>query len=249
MLNSSLIAKIGGKILENPEDLDFTISQFKLLLKKKIIQQIIIIPGGGKFSNFIREIDDKLDIGDDLAHWMAIYAINQSGKMLNKEYPNIEITDNFKELQKFKNPLSIFLPFNYLYQTDELPHSWDVTSDSISLYLAHKLELNECYLIKDVDGIINDKNQVIKELSIMEYKNLKKLDMLANIRTNHEDLKRSKPTDQYSLTLIDKYKITCIILNGTNKKSRILSYFERSKNSDNIYTRINFENKKKRLKF
>ncbi|GAH95686.1 unnamed protein product, partial [marine sediment metagenome] len=38
-----------------------------------------------------------------------------------------------------------------------------VTSDSIAIYFANKLNLNECYLIKDIEGIYSKNNEVIKE--------------------------------------------------------------------------------------
>jgi aspartokinase-like uncharacterized kinase len=236
----SIIVKIGSKILENSDDLESTISQLKILHNKDIFQEIIIIPGGGSYANFVRVLDQKLDIGDDLAHWMAIYAMNFNGKMLNKIYPNIKLFDDFTELQLSKKLISIFLPFNYLYQNDELPHSWDVTSDSITLYLANKLKLTECYLIKDVDGIIDKQNQLLKEITVDDYKDMKKTNKLLNVQKLGKSLKKSQPIDSYSLELIENYAISCIILNGKAEKHTILDYFIKLENENSIYTKINF---------
>jgi len=244
MSNDLILVKIGGKILEKRVDLDSTISQLKVLIEKKIFRKIIIIPGGGSLANFIRGLDDKLKIGDDLAHWAAIYAMDYNGIELSKNYSDLELTNDFIRLQnrlieKSNRFIIIFLPFNFLHQNDELPHRWEVTSDSITLHLACKLNLKECFLIKDVDGIyIKDQSDVIQEISTKEYRNLEKHGKLAEIQTNIVNFKRSKPIDNYMLTLIGKYEITCVILNGTASKSRILNFFTASNQSNKAYTKI-----------
>ena len=240
MRDKTIIIKIGGKILEDPEDLNSTISQLKQLLDKKSIQKIIIIPGGGSYANFVRLIDQKLNIGNDLAHWMAIYAMHHNGYLLSEKYSFIKPFEGFKELELSKELFSIFLPFNYLYQFDELPHSWDVTSDSITLYFAHKLELKECYFIKDVDGIINKENLVLREITAKGYKNLKKTNKLLDLQEVGGSMKKSQPIDSYSIDLIQNYKISCILLNGKAEKNTILNYFNKSENKHSIYTKINF---------
>ena len=52
-----------------------------------------------------------------------------------------------------KKGVHIALPYEMLKANDELPHSWDVTSDTIAAWIALKIG---CPLIKatDVDGII-----------------------------------------------------------------------------------------------
>jgi len=221
MQHNKAVFKIGGKILENSKNLECTISQLKKLYEDNTLQKIIIIPGGGSYANFIRSLDKKLVLGDDLAHWMAIFSMDYNGKDLKLLFP-------------------IFLPYNYLKKKDELPHSWDVTSDSIAIYIANKLNLNECYLIKDIEGIHNKNNEVIKEISTIQYRELKKSGGLVEIGLNQYNLKKSKPIDSYLLTLIDKYKISCILLNGTLKNSRIINYFKNNELENQVYTKINF---------
>ncbi len=243
MTNKKIIVKLGGNILENLENLNCTINQLKqLAYDKNLIQKIIIIPGGGTFANFIRKIDKKLKLGDDLAHWSAIYAMDYNGLELHKRYPDILLINDYDKLlnnlsEPEANLVCVFLPFNYLFKTDKLPHSWDVTSDSITLYLAHKLELNDCYLIKDIDGIfIKGQNQIIREISTRNYEDLKKSNKLKNIGDKFKEFKKSKPLDSHVIKLVDKYKIPCIILNGT--RSRVLSYFDKYQNNEGIYTKI-----------
>jgi len=240
MQHNKAVFKIGGKILENNKNLEFTISQLKKLYEDNTLQKIIIIPGGGSYANFIRNIDKKLILGDDLAHWTAIFSMDYNGKDLNRKFPDFECIDDFEIIQRAKRIFCIFLPYNYLKKKDELPHSWDVTSDSIAIYIANKLNLNECYLVKDIEGIHNNNNEVIKEISTIQYRELKKSGRLAEIGLNQDNLKKSKPIDPYLLTLIDKYKISCILLNGTLQNSRIINYFKNIELENQVYTKIKF---------
>ena len=239
MLYHSIIVKIGGKILENKENFESTIAQFKHICENDIVQKIIIIPGGGTYANFVRKIDEKISIGDELSHWMAIFAMNCNGIELSQKYNDIKYFDNLGELKKSNGRIVIFLPYDFINQRDELLHSWDVTSDSIALYIAHHLGLKECFLIKDIDGIISNKNKILRELTTSEYKNLKNTNKILTINTNQEEIKDSQPIDSYVINLINKYNINCIILNGTSNKKRIITFFEKSEDdSKRVYTKI-----------
>ncbi|MHA1256774.1 MAG: amino acid kinase family protein, partial [Promethearchaeota archaeon] len=195
MLYHSIIVKIGGKILENKENLESTIAQFKHICENDIVQKIIIIPGGGTYANFVRKIDEKISIGDELSHWMAIFAMNCNGIELSQKYNDIKYFDNLGELKKSNGRIVIFLPYDFINQRDELLHSWDVTSDSITVYIAHQLGLKECFLIKDIDGIISNKNKILRELTTSEYKNLKNTNKILTINANQEEIKDSQPID------------------------------------------------------
>lgn len=238
------LVKIGGSILENQNAISSTILQLdKLLHKGKRCKNFIIITGGGSFANFVRYIDNKLNIGNDLAHWEAILSMDLNAEGLHKQFPSTSICDNFSGLTKkmnensSKHHLLIFKTFNYLYKKDILPHSWNITSDSIALHIAFQLGLKKCYLIKDVDGIINVKGDIIKELSVDEFRMLKESKKLAEVDSNAENLKeQSIPIDSYSLKLIDEYGIPCVILNGSPSKQRILQYFT---NNQTLYTSLN----------
>jgi len=239
MLYHSIIVKIGGKILENKENLESTIAQFKHICENNIVQKIIIIPGGGTYANFVRRIDEKISIGDELSHWMAIFAMNCNGIELSQKYNDIKYFDNIRELKKSNERIVIFLPYDFINQRDELLHTWDVTSDSIALYIAQHLGFKACFLIKDIDGIISSTNEILRELTTSEYNNLKNTNKILTIDTNQEEIKDSQPIDSYVINLINKYNVYCIILNGSSNKKRIITFFDESENDSNrIYTKI-----------
>jgi len=233
------VFKIGGKILENSNNIESTFSQLAQLFEKEILQKIIIIPGGGSFANFVRSLDEVLHIGDDLAHWIAIYSMNYNGIMLNRKYPDLENIEKLKTFQNAKQIFCIFLPYSFLREDDTLPHNWDVTSDSIALYVANKLKLSQCFLIKNIDGIFNIDKELIKSISTFKYNELKSSNQLANIIEDDSNVKKSKPIDPYLLKLIEKYKTPCYILNGRSNNQRIVEFFNSAvPDEKKIYTKI-----------
>ncbi|MFW9971874.1 MAG: hypothetical protein ACFFDF_16925 [Candidatus Odinarchaeota archaeon] len=219
------VFKIGGKILEDFENMQSTISQLKQLYDENVIDKIVVIPGGGSFANFIRKIYCELKFTEEIAHWMGIISMNYNGLELSKKFPNLEVVENYNRLKEISKIFCIFLPYEFIRENDKLPHSWDVTSDSISLFIAKELGLNECYLIKDVDGILNSKNQLIKEISTPEFNNIKESGSINNSLSKDEELKKkTTPVDPYAKILIENYKIACVILNGSKNSSRILNF-------------------------
>lgn len=234
------IFKIGGSILENPESLKNTISQLSRLVQERLIKQVIIIPGGGLYANFIRELDKKLGIGSTMAHWMAIYAMDYNGNIIGQQYPSIKLIENFEVLMKNEDDICLFLPFKHLKLLDPLPHSWDITSDAISLYVTNELQLKQTFLIKDVDGIIDQNNKVLKSLTSSNYSKLKKSGKLARIESNGNQIKHSKPLDNYCIKIIEKYRISCVLLNGAINDSRIYLFFASNNELNKTYTEITF---------
>jgi hypothetical protein len=232
-MRKTALVKIGGSILKNKEAITSTISQLTALQNKmKGFRNIIIIPGGGSYANLIRYIDKRLKIGDIMAHWEAILCMDKNAEDLHKQFPSTLLCEEFSELsEKIKenvkdSQLIIFKPFKYLYETDRLPHSWKVTSDSIALHIAFELALEKCFLIKNVDGIIDREGKVIKSLTVKNFKSLKESKNLADIGKNaYKQKQQSTPIDSYCLKLIERYKIPIVILNGTPGHPRITQFF------------------------
>lgn len=235
MVERGGIFKIGGKLFEDEKSLRNIIMQLRDLYDSKIFDKIIIIPGGGKLANFVRLVDQKLELGSDLSHWMAILAMDINGKLISHS-SKIKCTTDLKEIEEMETIFTVFLPYSFLRENDMLPHDWQVTSDSITLYLSHVMKFNTCYLIKDVDGILLSDGHLKKNLTTEEYMELKKENKLLN---NMERLKKSQPIDNYLPTIIDKFKIPCVVLNGLNKA--ISNFFNHQIDQEHnaIFTKLN----------
>jgi len=104
---------------------------------------LLIVPGGGAFANTVR----AAGLDDETAHWQAIAAMEKYGRYTSAF--GLPLTEKLAVPEK---PV-IFLPLRSLRERDPLPHSWDVTSDTISAWVAAELGL-DLLLLKSVDGIM-----------------------------------------------------------------------------------------------
>lgn len=155
-----ILVKIGGSLYHTKAltKIEKTIN----MLKSSV--QIIIVPGGGPFADLARKSYKNFNLDEDSAHWMAIAAMDQYGWLLNGLSMGIVADSIYQvsELLRERRPV-IFLPYNFLYHKDPLPHSWQVTSDSISAYLAEIFQPDLFVLLKPVDGFFQEKNESEKK--------------------------------------------------------------------------------------
>jgi len=132
--NSPLIVKVGGSLHNRIPDLVPILNASK--------RPLFIIPGGGPFADIVRQVRAH----NDASHWMAIAAMEQYGWFISSF--GMLTTDRITLPLK----TTVFLPYHYLRLTDVLPHTWDVTSDTIAAWIAGTLHL-DLLLLKSVDGI------------------------------------------------------------------------------------------------
>jgi hypothetical protein len=131
---SPLIVKVGGSLYNQIPDIA------PILIASD--RPLFLIPGGGPFADLVRQVR----VNNDAAHWMAIAAMEQYGWFISSF--GILTTD------RIAVPLTttLLLPYRCLRLTDILPHTWDVTSDTIAAWVAGTLHL-DLLLLKSIDGI------------------------------------------------------------------------------------------------
>jgi hypothetical protein len=105
---------------------------------------LLIVPGGGVFADAVRSSASAADA--DAAHWMACAAMDQYGWMIAAE----GLTTSSRITAPKKT--AVLLPYCALRRHDPLPHSWDVTSDTIAAWVA-KTAGCDLLVLKSVDGI------------------------------------------------------------------------------------------------
>ena len=130
-----LVVKLGGRLHNQIPEI------VPLLCKSE--RPLLVVPGGGLFAYAVRQEH----VADDAAHWMAIAAMEQYAWVIASH--GMRTTDILAVPEK----TAVFLPYISMRQYDPLPHSWDVTSDSIAAWIAAELGI-ELLVLKSVDGII-----------------------------------------------------------------------------------------------
>jgi aspartokinase-like uncharacterized kinase len=135
-----ILIKLGGSLIQRARTIIIDLIEYT----NSTDESIIVVPGGSIFADTVRRVNP----GEDAAHWMAVLAMEQYGYYLAdgtaaQLIDNLEITDK---------GTYILLPYRILKEKDELPHTWDVTSDTIAAWVA--LQLGARFIkVTDVDGI------------------------------------------------------------------------------------------------
>ena len=145
------IVKVGGSLFP-PEQ---TSSRLHELLTSLDDRRILIIMGGGAGADAVRRLDRAHNIGDERAHHLAIAAMDANAVRLSQALPHATIvTDRIQARAAWAGDrLPILLASRFL-QTEEqsadnvLPRSWNVTSDSIAAWTAHRWPSSHLVLAK-----------------------------------------------------------------------------------------------------
>lgn len=211
------VVKIGGSLF--PE------RAFKLC-QALIGRDVLVICGGGELANILRKYDGKVKFSSTAAHRSAILCMDLLGILLVDKVPDtreVRSLNEFEEVIKEKR-LPILIPSAILFKDDPLEHSWRVTSDSLSLYIAHQLKA-KLLIATDVDGIYNgqpsqDGAQLINNISAK-----KLLDF------------GETSVDEFLAKLLLQYQSSCYVVNGKYPE-RVLSVIDGRSDKDNKYTFI-----------
>lgn len=129
-----LVVKVGGSLFDRTASL--------IDIFQEIGRPVLIVPGGGKFADLVR----RLNVSDNAVHWMAIAGMEQFGWYIASH--GVPATSEIA----LPEEVTVLLPYCALRRADPLPHSWDVTSDTIAAWVARELSL-DLLLLKSVDGI------------------------------------------------------------------------------------------------
>lgn len=139
------VIKLGGSLADYPDDL----RRWLKALAEAGKGRMVIVPGGGIFAAAVREAQKKWGFDDTAAHAMGLRAMEQYGLMLCGMQKDLIPTRTEVEIRKAlqENQVPVWLPVQTL-ASEDLPPSWDVTSDSLAAWLARRLGAERLVLVK-----------------------------------------------------------------------------------------------------
>ncbi len=216
------VLKVGGSLAGYPASLRKLCKELAIFAED---HEILIVPGGGRFADVVRDFDKSYGLSNTVAHKMAIIAMDQFGLFLSDITPNSYVSYS---LEKVKNSpsgtLPIFLPSRFIFRKDPLEHSWDVTSDSIAAYIAGIVHAKKLILVTDIDGIFTEDPKKNLDAKLIT-------DVSANQLLSWN---RRTSVDRTLPKILLKTKLNCYVVNGKHPK-RIRAVLE---NEKSIYTHI-----------
>ncbi len=213
MVGKLVFLKICGIALDSPASRESIVIGLKALAAARPDDLFYVICGGGKPVDSLREqfSSDPDHVhrewlersGDavspaEAAHWLAIAIMDERAKTMQEECRGVENL--------------VFPPVTRLLREREghLPRSWEVTSDSITYWLAVALACDPAFpvivLLKEVDGILktqNPKESLPRRTLIVPGKLVRRI--LVHDGHPHPALP-SYPFDEYLFGLVDEFQ-------------------------------------------
>ena len=197
------VVKVGGSLAEMPEQLIALCAKLSALARN---YGLVMVPGGGRFADVVRDSDERFNLSSGVSHRMAILGMDQFGMLLAQITPNSCATYSLEDARQLAETVAvpIFLPSRLLFKEDPLKNSWDVTSDSIAAYVAGKLQAAKLVLVTDVDGVFTEDPKTNKDAVLMEQVSPEEL-LKLNKRTS---------VDRFLAGLLAESPVDCYVVNG-----------------------------------
>jgi aspartokinase-like uncharacterized kinase len=197
------VIKVGGSLAEDPERLRALCAKLGEFAKK---YAIVVVPGGGRFADVVRDFDKRFTLSGEIVHRMAVLGMDQFGLLLSQIIPNSCATYLLSDARQLSEigVVPVFLPSRLMFREDPLENSWDVTSDSISAYVASRLHAAKVVLVTDVDGVFTEDPK-------------RHADAVLIGRLSAEELlklKQRTSVDRYLPKLLLESPIDCYVVNG-----------------------------------
>ena len=159
---SVTVYKVGGSLF-GLRDLS---GRLVSLLRSRPAERPLLVAGGGQAANLVREWDRTHHLGQEKAHWLALDAMSLNALFLSRLLPGGRVVRSRDEAQRAWSEGQIpvlnaaaFLRAHESSGSEMLPHSWDVTSDSIAAFAAIHWPAERLVLLKSISQPVSPAGQ------------------------------------------------------------------------------------------
>lgn len=139
------VVKLGGSLFTS----DHLTKWLPLLAQT---QALVIVPGGGPFADQVRQAQQQFQFDESTAHQMALLAMEQFGRMLCGLQPGLTAAATPMQMEDAlkRGETPVWMPTAMTMADHDVEHSWDLTSDSLSVWLCKQLGVENLILVKSV---------------------------------------------------------------------------------------------------
>ena len=153
---SIAVLKLGGSLLDLP-DLSVRV---QTVFNKLGSDRPLLVCGGGAAADIVRGWDERFRLNEERAHWLALEAIRLNQRLLLDLLPKLELVASRAAAESAwrhdRVPLLDLAAFVSIEEAsldvhERLPHTWDVTSDSLAAWVALRWPASQLVLLKSID--------------------------------------------------------------------------------------------------
>ena len=148
-----VVVKVGGSLLDLPDFSDRLLSY----LRRHSLDRLLLLIGGGGATDWVRLMDRTHHLGEETSHSLALRSLDLTSHLVAAMLPHSVVIESLAECDSAwtLSQIPILSPRLFLLaddlRPDPLPHSWDVTSDSIAARVAVRMGADELVLLKSVN--------------------------------------------------------------------------------------------------
>jgi hypothetical protein len=148
----TIVLKLGGSLLDLPDLGD----RLRRWLDASGTPQVILLIGGGPAAELVRQRDRIDGLGGEESHWLAIRAMTFNSCLVESLLENSRVVTSLAQCRAaWQDGVTPILdPHAFLLsdtaRREPLPHTWQVTSDSIAARVARAVEADDLVLLKSV---------------------------------------------------------------------------------------------------
>lgn len=160
-----IIVKLGGSMLTVPE-----LRQWLAAIATQSDGHVVIVPGGGLYADAVRQAQMEAGFDDKAAHRLAVMAMDQYGQTLAALEPRLVTAESELELAEssWQHRGIIWLPSRMVLAEDSIPATWDMSSDSLSAWLAGRIKARHLILVKSLETLSGLSLQDLTEQGVVD---------------------------------------------------------------------------------
>lgn len=139
------IVKLGGSLAH-----DERLTEWLRMLAELGGGRVVVVPGGAAFADAVRAAQERWHFDDLTAHNMAVLAMAQTAHLMHALEPRLVLVSEEQHILRAQHAgqAALWMPLTLLRDAPDMLTSWDVTSDSIALWLARRLNAERLVVVK-----------------------------------------------------------------------------------------------------